>query len=42
MVRVPFGLGKVPDGRLLPVGVPRVLSVLHETVEHQLMLPLVI
>ena len=42
MVLVPLGLGVVPDGGLLAVGIPGMLSVLEEAVQNRLMLPLVV
>ena len=42
MVLVPLRFVVVPDGGLLPVGIPRVLPVLQKAVQHRLMLPLVI
>ena len=42
MVGVALRFGEVPDGRLLAVGVPRMLAVLQETVHNRLMLPLII
>ena len=42
MILVALGLFEVPYRGLLPVGEPRVLSVLKETVEYGLVLPLII
>ena len=42
VVRIALRLVEVPDGRLLAVGIPLVLAVLHEAVQHRFVLPLII
>ena len=42
VVRIALRLIEIPDGRLLAVGIPLVLAVLHEAVQHRFVLPLII
>nr|DAK40850.1 MAG TPA: hypothetical protein [Caudoviricetes sp.] len=42
MILIALGLGEIPDGGLLSVRVPGMLSVLQKPVQHRLMLPLII
>ena len=42
MIFIALWLIVVPDGRLLSVGIPRVLAVLQKSVEHRFVLPLII
>ena len=42
MIGIALRLVEVPDGRLLAVGIPLVLAVLHEAVQHRFVLPLVV
>ena len=42
MIGIAFRLVKMPDGRLLAVGIPVMFSILHKAIQHRFMLPLII
>ena len=42
VIGIALRLVEIPDGRLLPVGIPLVLAVLHEAVQYRFVLPLII
>ena len=42
MIGIAFRLVEMPDGRLLAVGIPVMLAILHKAIQHRFMLPLII
>ena len=42
VVRIALRLVEIPDGRLLAVGIPVMLAILHKAIQYRFVLPLII